>query len=435
MGVLSKLERRMVTAHPSDPQAAAIFGSGMISTSGQIVTPDTSIRVMAVYRAVRLLAQTIASLPLTIKSVLPSGAKKDAIDHPLYTLLKYRPNQWQTPFEFKELLGGHLELRGNAYAEMIQDGRGRVRQLLPLHPDRMYVRREYVKGFDEEIKYYEYWPRGGAPRVMFDDEVLHIRGFSTDGLIGINPIALARETIGLAMSAEEHAARFFSNNASPGGVLSTAKKMEEPAKKRLKKSWEEMHAGSRNANRVAVLEDGMTWTQVGVDAKDAQFIEQRQFQIREIARMFDLPPHKLMDMAQATFSNIEHQSLEFVMDAIRPRVIRWEEALERDLLLESDEAKYCISFDMDALIRGDSTARGAFYKDMFNVGAYSPNDILRREGQNTYDGGDERFIPVNMQTVERAIEGPPEVVPTPGEPVKPGAPKPDPANPNPKEGA
>lgn len=409
----------MVSASPSDPNAVALLGNGMISTSGQVVTADTAMRVMAVYRAVRLLSQTIASLPLRIFQVMGNGALAPADQHPLSELLVYRPNKWQTPFEWKEQMQGHLELRGNAYSELIVDGRGRVKQMIPLHPDRVYPKRELVPGFDEEVQYYEFWPKNGPMRVIYPDEILHLRGYSADGLTGISPIAIARETIGLAMAAEEHASRFFSNNGSPGGVLSTPKTMDEEAKKRLKKSWEAAHSGSRNAHRVAVLEDGMEWTQIGLDNKDAQFIENRKFQIREIARLFDLPPHKLMDMEQATFSNIEHQSIEFVQDAIRPRIIRWEEAIARDCLLPSDEGKYVLAFNMDALLRGDSAARGAFYKDMFSVAALSPNDILRREGLNPYEGGDERFVPVNFQTITRAVIDP---VTAPGEPAAPATP-------------
>jgi HK97 family phage portal protein len=421
--ILASLERRMVTAHPSDPNAVALLGGGMVSTSGQLVTADTAMRVMAVYRAVRLLSQTLASLPLRIYQVMGNGALAPAEQHPFHELLAYRPNKWQTPFEWKEQMQGHLELRGNGYSELIKDGRGRVREMIPLHPDRVYPKREFVPGFDEEVQYYEFWPRNGPMRVIYPDEMLHLRGYSADGLIGISPIAIARETIGLAMAAEEHASRFFSNNGSPGGVLSTPKAMDEDAKKRLKKSWEAAHSGSRNAHRVAVLEDGLEWKQIGLDNKDAQFIENRKFQIREIARMFDLPPHKLMDMEQATFSNIEHQSMEFVQDAIRPRIVRWEEAMLRDCLLPSDEGKYVLSFNLDALLRGDSAARAAFYKELFYVGAFSPNDVLRREGQNPYEGGDERFVPVNMQPISRALTAPaPELVPQPGEPAKP-APK------------
>lgn len=420
MGILDRLERRMVSVHPSDPNAAMLLGNGMVSMSGQIVTADTAIRVMAVYRAVRLLSQTIASLPIRVFKVMGNGALAPAEQHPLHDLLTYRPNKWQTPFEWKEQMGGHLELRGNGYSELISDGRGRVREMIPLHPDRVYPKREFVPGFDEEVQYYEFWPKNGPMRVVYPDEMLHLRGYSIDGLIGLSPISIARETVGLTMAAEEHAARFFSNNASPGGVLSTPKTMDETAQKRLKKSWEAMHSGSRNAHRVAVLEDGLTWTQVGIDNRDAQFIENRKFQIREIARMFDLPPHKLMDMEQATFSNIEHQSIEFVQDAIRPRIIRWEEAMARDCLLPSDEGKYVLSFNLDALLRGDSAARGTFYKDLFSVGAFSPNDILRREGQNPFKDGDERFVPVNMQPISRAVTMPaPELVPQPGEPAKP----------------
>lgn len=422
MGLLARLERRFTTFHPGDGAAAALFG-GAVSNSGQLVTAESGFRNMAVYRAVRLLSQTLASLPLLVYEKLKDGSTREATEHPLTPLLATAPNRWQTPFEFKEMLGGHLELRGNAYAEVFSDGRGRPRELVPLHPDRVMPVRGYVDPEGPELVWFQYTPLSGPMRVIFADEMLHLRGFSFDGLVGISPISAAREAIGLAQAAEEHAARFFSNNAEPGGVLSHPKSLDEEAKKRLKKSWEAAHAGSRQAHRVAVLEEGLTWTQIGVSNKDSQFLENRKFQVVEIARMFDLPPHKLMEMTQATFSNIEHQSMEFVTDAIRPRSVRWEQATERDCLLPSDAGRFVVRYTLDELTRGDSAARSTYNREMWGIGALSINDIRRRENLNPVAGGDERFIPLNMIPLSKAgdLPVPSETPPSPTPPPDPAA--------------
>jgi HK97 family phage portal protein len=420
MGLLARLERRFTTFHPGDGAAAALFG-GAVSNSGQLVTPESGFRNMAVYRAVRLLSQTLASLPLLVYEKLKDGSMREATEHPLTPLLTVAPNRWQTPFEFKEMLGGHLELRGNAYAEVFSDGRGRPRELVPLHPDRVMPIRGYVDPEGPELVWFQYTPLSGPMRVILADEMLHLRGFSFDGLVGISPVAAAREAIGLAQAAEEHAARFFSNNAEPGGVLSHPKSLDEDAKKRLKKSWEAAHAGSRQAHRVAVLEEGLTWTSIGMSNKDSQFLENRKFQVVEIARMFDLPPHKLMEMTQATFSNIEHQSMEFVTDAIRPRAVRWEQATERDCLLPSDAGRFVVRYTLEELTRGDSAARSTYNREMWGIGALSINDIRRRENLNPVAGGDERFIPLNMIPLSKAGD-----LPVPGDPAPSPSPSPSP---------
>lgn len=406
MGILSRLERRAAVVgagHPRDPVIAEWFAQAN-SASGQRVTPDTAMGVMAVYRAVRLISQTMASLPLRVYERMEPTGKRIAENHPLAPLFRNRPNDWQTPFEWKEMMAGHLELRGNAYSEVKTDGRGRVKQLIPLHPDRVVVKRGRVKDDSPLVVWYEVRPLDGPSYVLFADEMLHLRGFSTDGLTGLCPITIARETIGLAMAAQEHGARFFSNNASPGGVLSHPQKLGKEARKALKESWEEMQSGARNAHRIAVLEEGLTWTAVGLTNKDAEFIDSRKFQVTEIARMFDLPPHKLMDLERGTFTNIEHQSIEWLQDCIRPRAVRWEEAAARDCLLPSDEDRYFLRFNLEGLLRGDSAARGEFYTKLFTIGALSVNDIREKEDMNPVDGGEERFVPLNMVPLSRASD-------------------------------
>lgn len=423
MGLLDLIERREYTpsiGHPRDAALVSWFGGGQSSISGASVTPDSAFSVMAIYRAVRLLANTMASLPCAVYERLPDGTRRAAPKHPLSDILTRRPNRWQTPFGFKQMLFGHLELRGNAYARIVSNGVGRVTDLVPLHPDRVTPRYGTLSPELGEQVWYDYQPSQGPVEPILWDDMLHLRGFSQDGLVGLSPLSIARETIGLALTNREYAARYLANSASPGGALVHPGKIGLDAQKHLKASWNEMHGGVRNVGKVGVFEEGLKWEAIGFNPKDSQFLEQRAFDIAEIARMFDLPPHKLMDLTRSTNNNIEHQGIEYVMDAILPRAVNAEETLERDLLLPSDAGRFYIEFNLEGLQRGDSAARGALYTARFNIGSLSPNDIRRKENENAIDGGDEYFVPLNMVPLSQAAKLLAETV----EPETPDAPEP-----------
>lgn len=422
MGLLDLIERRSYEpsiGHPRDPALVEWFG-GSRSISGASVTPDSAFSIMAIYRAVRLLANTMASLPLGVYERLPDGSRKPAPKHPLADVLTRRPNRWQTPFGFKQMMWGHLELRGNAYARIFADGRGRVTDLIPLHPDRVTPRFELLSPELGEVVWFDYRPLNGKAQVILWDEMLHLRGFSQDGLVGLSPLTIARETIGLALSNREYAARYLANSATPGGAISHPKTLSPEAAKRLKESWYAKHGSVANVGKIAIFEEGMDWKEIGFNPKDSQFLEQRGFDIAEIARMFDLPPHKLMDLDRSTNNNIEHQGIEYVQDAILPRAVNGEETLERDLLLPSDEGRFYIEFNLEGLQRGDSAARGTYYTSMFNVGALSPNDIRQKENMNAVEGGDEYFVQLNMVPLSQALTAlVPPADPAPKDPLLP----------------
>jgi HK97 family phage portal protein len=405
MGLLSRLERREYApslGHPRDPALVEWFGGGARSISGASVTADSAFSIMSVYRAVRLIANTIASLPFDIYEVKEDGTRAVARKHPLSALIRRRPNRWQTAFEWKQMMGGHRELRGMAFSEIFTDGRGRVTELIPLHPDRVTPRSGVLSPEVGETIWFEYRPQKGAPRMILWDEMLYFRGYSDDGLTGLSPITIARETLGLALSNREYAARYLSNNSTPGGVITHPKTLSKEAKKHLRESWEEKHGGVSHTGKVAIFEEDMKWQSIGFNPKDSQFIEQRRFDNEEIARMFDLPPHKLMDLDRSTNNNIEHQAMEYVSDCILPRSVSMEETMERDLLLPSDEDRFFIEANLEGLLRGDSVSRGDFYTKLFNLGAVSPNDIARKENFAPADGGDQRFVPLNMVPLEQA---------------------------------
>ena len=361
-----------------------------ISSSGKSVNEKTALQTTAVYACVRILAETIASLPLHTYRY-STGGKEKAMNHPLYYLLHSEPNPEMTSFVFRETLMGHLLLWGNAYAQIIRDGRGRVLGLYPLLPSKMLVSRT-----DQGILFYQYEKDG---RIYFlpDTDVLHIPGLGFDGLVGYSPVAMAKNAIGMAIATEEYGAKFFANGASPGGVLEHPGVVKDPGK--IRESWNAVYQGSGNAHRVAVLEEGMKFQPIGIPPEQAQFLETRKYQLNEIARIFRIPPHMIGDLEKSSFSNIEQQSLEFVMYTLDPWVIRWEQAIQRALFSESEKRQYFVKFNVDGLLRGDYQSRMNGYAVGRQNGWLSANDIRELENLNRISpelGGDLYLVNGNM---------------------------------------
>lgn len=364
-----------------------LFGT---STSGKTVNERTAMQTTAVYACVRILAETIASLPLHTYRYTSSGKEK-AADHSIYYLLHSEPNPEMTSFVFRETLMGHLLLWGNAYAQIIRDGRGRVVALYPLLPNKMVVHRN-----DQGQLYYQY-DSGGQSYFLKTYEVLHIPGLGFDGLVGYSPIAMAKNAIGMAIATEEYGAKFFANGANPGGVLEHPGVVKDPA--RVRDSWNAVYQGSTNAHRVAVLEEGMKFQSIGIPPEQAQFLETRKFQINEIARIFRIPPHMIGDLEKSSFSNIEQQSLEFVMYTLDPWVLRWEQAIQKALFSDSEKRQFFVKFNVDGLLRGDYQGRMNGYAVARQNGWLSSNDIRELENLNRIPadlGGDLYLINGNM---------------------------------------
>lgn len=283
----------------------------------------------AVYACVRILAEAIAGLPLHVYRYKSDGGKEKALNHPLYYLLHTEPNPEMTSFVFRETMMSHILLWGNAYAQIIRDGAGRVLALYPLLPEKMTVDRTASGQL-----FYEYRSDIGSV-ILRPEDVLHIPGLGFDGLIGYSPVAMAKNAIGMAIACEEYGASFFANGANPGGVLEHPGVVKDP--KRVRESWNTVYQGSANAHRIAVLEEGMKFQSIGIPPEQAQFLETRKFQINEIARIFRVPPHMVGDLEKSSFSNIEQQSLEFVKYTLDPWVVRWEQAIQKSLLLPSEK--------------------------------------------------------------------------------------------------
>ena len=361
------------------------------TASGKTVNERTAMQTTAVYACVRILAETIASLPLNVYRSTDNGKEK-AIDHQLYYLLHDEPNPEMTSFVFRETLMSHLLLWGNAYAQIIRDGRGKVLALYPLLPDRITVDRT-----SNGQLYYEYRKDTGYV-ILRPEDILHIPGLGFDGLVGYSPIAMAKNAIGMAIATEEYGGKFFANGASPGGVLEHPGVVKDPA--RIRESWNAVYQGSGNAHRVAVLEEGMKFQPIGIPPEQAQFLETRKFQTEEICRIFRVPPHLVANLDKATFSNIEHQSISFVVHTIRPWLVRLEQGMNKALLSQSEKGQYFVGFVVDGLLRGDYASRMQGYAIGIQNGFLSPNDVRTLENMNTIEHGDVYAMNGNMLKLE-----------------------------------
>ena len=404
MGILKGFFRSRDKPKNSTSGAAYRFYFGG-STSGKPVNERTAMQMTAVYSCVRILSEAIASLPLHLYRYTDSGGKEKATDSPLYFLLHDEPNPEMTSFVFRETLMTHLLLWGNAYAQIIRNGKGEVTAFYPLMPDRMTVDRD-----ENGRLYYEYTvstddaPINKRSIVRLQPfDVLHIPGLGFDGLVGYSPIAMAKNSIGMAIACEEYGSKFFANGAAPSGVLEHPGTIKDPS--RVRESWTQSFGGSANAHKVAVLEEGMKYTPISISPEQAQFLETRKFQINEIARIFRVPPHMVGDLEKSSFSNIEQQSLEFVKYTLEPWIIRWEQSISRSLLSIEEKRKYFVKFNVDGLLRGDYQSRMNGYATARQNGWMSANDIRELENLDRIspeEGGDLYLINGNMLPLKNA---------------------------------
>ena len=406
MGIFSGLFRSR--DKPVDSTVGSRYSFYMGGTSsGKIVTERSAMQMTAVYACVRILSEAVAGLPLHLYRYNDEGGKEKALDHPLYRLLHDEPNPEMSSFVFRETLMTHLLLWGNAYAQIIRNGKGEIVALYPLMSNKMTVSRDengqlyytYQKSQDELPKDNNYTV------VLHPYDVLHIPGLGFDGLVGYSPIAMAKNAIGLAIATEEYGSKFFANGAAPSGVLEHPGTIKDPA--RVRESWQATFGGSGNANKIAVLEEGMKYTPISISPEQAQFLETRKFQINEIARIFRVPPHMVGDLDKSSFSNIEQQSLEFVKYTLDPWVVRWEQSIQRILLTPEEKKTYFVKFNVEGLLRGDYQSRMSGYATARQNGWMSANDIRELENLDripSEEGGDAYLVNGNMITILGALE-------------------------------
>ena len=398
MGIFSGLFKSRDKPQNSTAGSSYTFFMGG-STAGKHVNERSAMQMTAVYSCVRILAEAVAGLPLHLYRYTESGGKEKAIDHPLYLLLHDEPNPEMSSFVFRETLMTHLLLWGNAYAQIIRNGKNEVVALYPLMPNKMEVDRDEYGQL-----YYKYQRSNdeaptmeGSSVILKPCDVLHIPGLGFDGLVGYSPIAMAKNAIGMAIACEEFGAKFFANGAAPSGVLEHPGTIKDPS--RVREAWQSQFGGSSNSGKVAVLEEGMKYTPISISPEQAQFLETRKFQINEIARIFRVPPHMVGDLEKSSFSNIEQQSLEFVKYTLDPWVIRWEQSIMRSLLTPEEKKTYYAKFNLDGLLRGDYQSRMNGYAIGRQNGWMSANDIRELENLDRIppeEGGDLYLINGNM---------------------------------------
>lgn len=374
-------------AAPGGRRSLEALLGGDLSASGVSVSEEGALRLAAVYSCVRVLSETVAQLPLFVYERQERG-KRRAVEHGLYSVLHDRANPLMTAFEFWETLMGHVCLWGNGYAEIEYDGGGRVLALWPLRPDMVTDIRRTGTGLA-----YVYQLPDGKQAVLPGENVFHVRGLSGDGIRGYSPIAMQRQLVGLGLATELFGASFFRNGARPGGILEHPGVLDDEAFDRLRETWTEAHGGLGNSHRLAILEEGMTYRQVGVPPEEAQFLETMKFNRSQIASIFRIPPHMIGDLERATFSNIEQQSIEFKVYTMEPWLVRLQQAINTRLI---GDGRFFAEFLPDALLRGDTAGRYQAYAIGRQNGWLSANDIREMENLNPIEGGDVYLVPLNM---------------------------------------
>ena len=401
MGIFSVLEER-VSPGPADD-----FWYEPLNRfrDGGEVTAQSALSSTPVWAAVNLIAGTIGTLPLILYREIPDGGKERARNLRLYDLLRWQPNSHQTAVEMFEMGQGHLCLRGNAFFRLETNRADELIAIVPLHPDRMKI-----KVLDGDRVEYHYDAGAGRTRVFSAEEIMHIKGLSSDGVIGYSPITVAAGAIALSEAAERFGSRFFQNSATPSGILSHPGKLKPEARSNIQKSWQSAHGAGRQ-HSVALLEEGLSWTAMSVSPNEAQFLETRRFQAEEVARLFNVPPHMLMLLDRSTFSNIVEQNRAYATNCIRPWAIRWEQAIRKSILERFTEGGTFVEFLMDSLLRPDTMQRAQANQILLQNGALTIDEWRARENLNPLntDAGDVNWMPLNIAPVSTAAQDtPPE---------------------------
>jgi HK97 family phage portal protein len=382
------------------------------TASGVRVTPETALQCSAFLACVRVISETVASLPLFVYERLADGGKQKASSLPLYRLLHTQPNPWQTAMEWREQMTALYLMYGNSYAEIRPGTQGRVSELWPLHPSRMEVER-----LENGRLRYLYREPDGRQTVYTQDQIFHLRWLSTDGVLGLQPPTLSRDAIGLARALEQHGSTYFGNGARPGIVLESDNPIPVEAAERLRESWERMHRGADRAHRTAVLPNGVKAKELSGSNEAAQFLETRRFQIEEVARSMRCPLHLIGELSRSTYNNIEVQNTEAVQFCWLPHCRRWEAAISRDLI--DDDETFFAEHVLTGLLRGDHVSRSAYYVSAIQNGWMSVNEVRELENMNPLgEEGDQHMSQLNMTTLDKIGQAQP-LEPEQGEPETP----------------
>ena len=368
--------------------SGTVFTFGKAS-SGEQVDEKSAMQIATVYACVRLLAESVAQLPLHLYRYTDSGTGKEmAADHPVYPIIHRQPNPEMTSFTWRETMMVHLLLWGNSYSQIIRDGKNGILSIYPLLPENVEVDRD-ERG---EIYYIYHAYTDEAPGeknkdIIFQrEEVLHVPGLGFNGLVGFSPIAMMKNALGSTLAVEKYGSAFFKNGAQPSGVLEHPGVLKNPEK--IRQNWTDVYGGANNAHKVCVLEEGMSYKAISLPPEDSQFLSTRQFGVEEICRIFRVPPHMVQDLQRATFNNIEHMAIEFVMHTLMPWLIRIEQAIIKDVLVGEEKDQLFPKFNVDGLMRGDYKSRMEGYAVAITNGIMSVNDVRKLENMDPLDDAD-----------------------------------------------
>lgn len=385
-----------------------MLGGGRFA-SRVFVSPATSLGLSTYYACIRAIAEDCAKLPLQVFERLGRGRRR-AAEHWLWRILHDQFNDDMTAFTAREVMTHYALGWGNGYGLILRDQSMTARDgepmgIYPIHPARVRVSRDSKRQrllYSIESSLYGR-ERGDFPVVIDMADMLHIRGPSPDGLMGYSIAQIAAESLGLSLAAQSYGANFFGNSGRPGGVLSHPGKLSDTARVNLRESWERAHSGPENAGKTAILEEGITWAAISIPPEQAQFLETRAFQVREVARWFRMPLSKIADLSDAKWANIEQQNIDYVVDTLTPWLVRWEQEIQMKLL--PDDSAYYAKHNVNSLLRGDMQARSEYYRTMIANGIYSPNEVREFEDMNAYEGGDNYFMQLNMAAVPDIVNG------------------------------
>jgi HK97 family phage portal protein len=379
---------------------------GRATATGQYVGPETAMQLSCYFAAIRNISEDVAKVPLiTYRRLSPRG-KARATDHPIYTLLHDSPNPEMGSMAFREALNQAALGWGNGYAHIRRNRKGLAEALYPIHPSRVEIKRDKkTRGLFYKVNSDPGALARDIPQAVAYEpsEIFHVHGLGSDGLQGYSVARLAAESLGLGLSMQEWAARFFGQGTTTSGIVTHPEKISDEAYKRLSEEWKEARAGLPNAWKTMILEEGMEWKPIAIPPEDSQLLQSRRFTVEEMARWFRIPPHKLQHLDRATFNNIESLNIQYVGDSLHPWMARWEEEILRKLLNSNPEmfAEHLVV----GLLRGDEKSRSTFYAKMFAIGTMSQNDIRDAENQNPIDDGDVYYVPSNLTRSEDAAQG------------------------------
>ena len=355
---------------------------------------DKALTLTAVWCAIRLLSESVSSLPCSVYTKQANGDKVEDTKSRIYNLLKYRPNNYQNKITFFEYIMMSICTDGNSYVQIVRDGSGRPSQLIPISPDTV----------DVVINDGELFYQLDSVGILDSADVLHFKTLTDDGIDGISPIDQCKKALSWGLNVEEFGDTFFKNGAKPSSVLSTDRALSEQAIERLKNSFSNTYAKLKNSNSTIILEEGLAFKPISISPEQAQFLSSRQFGIEEVARIFNIPPHMLKDLSKSSFNNIEMQSQEFVTYTLMPYVTRIENEMNYKLFRTNEVGKTFIEFNVNGLLRGDVKTRNEAYKTAITNGYMSINEVRQKENLNSIEGGDKHFMQLNMTTIEKIGE-------------------------------